>query len=85
MPKERAPVQGDETYELYADHPSRKKNAKPSGTISWEEHVEAWNGYERKYGRGYQSAERIAERGGFGYEELMEFLGKEPTTWKERK
>ena len=64
----RAPVQG--TREL-------KKGA---GTISWEEHLLAWSGYSARYGKG-QSAERLAERGGFDYAELVEFLGHEPKTW----
>ena len=31
-----------------------------------------------------QSAERIAERGGFGYWEITELLGREPNTWEPR-
>lgn len=68
----RAPVQG-------VRHPAEKK--RPPGTVSWEEHVEAWEAYAKRYGT-YQSAERIAERCGFCYEELTEFLGREPETWK---
>jgi hypothetical protein len=67
----RAPVQ-----------PSKRHN-KPAGTIGWAEHAEAWRAYDKKW-RTNQSAERIAERGGFGYGELVEFLGREPTTWKAR-
>lgn len=50
----------------------------PEGTISWAEHEQAWAVYGAQY---RQSAERIAERGGFGYGELVEFLKREPTTW----
>lgn len=53
------------------------------GIIRWWEHVEAWIGYARKYGT-EQSAERIMERGGFGYQELVDYLGHEPTTWEPR-
>lgn len=53
---------------------------KQPGTISWEEHLLAYDGYFARFGGG-QSAERLAERGGFGYGELREFLGREPTTW----
>jgi hypothetical protein len=53
---------------------------KPAGTVSWAEHVEAFGGYAARYGES-QSAERLAERGGFCYGELVEFLGHEPTTW----
>lgn len=56
---------------------------RPAGTISWAEHVEAWRAYAKKY-RNDQSAERLAERGGFGYLELTELLGHEPKTWKAR-
>jgi len=57
---------------------------KPAGTVAWWEHVKAWEGYAEIYGKHYQSAERIAERGGFGYAELVEFLGHEPETWEPR-
>lgn len=65
----RAPVQG--TYGSF----------RGPGSIEWEEHLLAWTGYVAKYS-GSQSAERIAERGGFGYDELVAFLGREPTTWR---
>lgn len=50
------------------------------GTISWAEHEEAWADYGARYGG--QSAERIAERGGFSYGELVDHLGHEPKTWR---
>ena len=53
---------------------------KPAGTIAWTEHEEAWAIYAAKYGRG-QSAERIHERGGFGYRELTKLLSRPPATW----
>lgn len=52
------------------------------GMVSWAEHCQAWAGYAAQYSG--QSAERIAERGGFSYGELVEFLGREPTTWRPR-
>lgn len=52
-----------------------------SGSVSWEEHVEAWMAYAKVFGKS-QSAERIAERAGFCYGELVDFLGREPTTWE---
>lgn len=67
----RAPVQG-----------SREHN-KPDGSISWEEHLLAYEVYAARYGSS-QSAERIAERGGFSWSELLLFLGCEPKTWKPR-
>lgn len=54
---------------------------KPCGTVSWKEHYEAYASYSKKYGKS-QSADRIAERGGFSYGELVLFLGREPETWK---
>ena len=56
----------------------------PEGTISKSEHLEAWEGYAKRYGRDYQSARRIAQRGGFDYAELLEFLGRDPVSWKPR-
>lgn len=77
----RVPVQGEGVWHLHADHPAREKGDKPPGTITWEEHVAAWNGYSSVYGKG-QSAERMAQRGGFSYNELTHFLGYEPKTWE---
>ena len=72
----RAPVQGD-----YNRATRRYERA---GSIAWAEHVEAWEDYARRYGRD-QSAERIAERGGFGYQELVDHLKRAPTTWTEER
>jgi hypothetical protein len=69
MSDRRAPVQGNREY------------GKPAGTVAWWEHEKAWQVYSRLYGNG-QSAERIAERCGFCYGELVEFLGEKPTTWE---
>lgn len=77
----RAPVQADHGAHLPADHPHRPDGAMPCGTIAWAEHIEAYGHYAAKYGRS-QSAERIAERGGFSYRELVSLLGHTPTTWK---
>lgn len=65
----RAPVQGD------------RKLKRGPGTISWEEHLQAWTVYDAEYRCG-QSAETIADRCGFSFGELTEFLGHEPTTWR---
>lgn len=65
----RAPVQ-----------PNRWHN-KPGGTIAWWEHEKAWKVYDETWRTG-QSAERIAERHGFCYGEITEFLGHEPETFK---
>lgn len=71
----RAPVQGEGPYE---DRPKRGP-----GSVSWDEHLLAWSNYAAEYGSG-QSAERMAERGGFGYWEITMFLGHEPKTWTPR-
>ena len=70
----RAPVQGDR---------DSKNQKRPSGTIAWSEHEEAWAGYQRFYPRSasQQNARKIAKRGGFGRGELLMFLGHEPTTF----
>ena len=70
----RAPVQRER---------QQGRTIKPAGTVAWDEHLQAWRAYAAKYGS-YQSAERIAERGGFAWSELCDLLGREPTTWQER-
>lgn len=47
-------------------------NGEPGRRIPWATHEAAWRAYAAKYGR-QQSAERIAERGGFGVVELDMF------------
>lgn len=72
----RAPVQGG-----YGRHGGQR--GYDPGTVAWEEYLRAWKAYDRKCRSG-QSAERITELGGFGYGELIEFLGHEPKTWEPR-
>lgn len=67
----RAPVQGERF--------GNGRRIGP-GTIAWREHLEAFGAYSGKYGSD-QSADRIAERGGFSYGELQTFLGRDPVTW----
>jgi hypothetical protein len=55
----RAPVQGD-----------GRIGGRPAGTVPWSTHLLAWQGYDAA-GHGDQSAERIAQRGGFSYRELQ--------------
>lgn len=55
----------------------------PEGTITWEEHVEVWTRYAAEYGS-RQSAERMAERGGFGFYEAQNLLGRPLKTWDAR-
>lgn len=68
----RAPVQSD-----------WKPKRVPSGTVAWFEHEMAWQEYNRIY-HNDQTAEVIAQRGGFGYNEITKLLGFEPTTWEKR-
>jgi len=68
----RAPVQND------------REHKKGPGSISWDEHLKAHSGYVAKWGA-QQTAERLAERGGFSYGELVDFLGYEPKTWEPRR
>lgn len=72
-----APVQG----ERHED--GRTPRDIPAGWVTWEEHEEAWRGYHATYPN-HQDAARIAQRGGFGYRELCQFLGRPPTTWRPR-
>lgn len=44
-----------------------------SAGIPWSLHLRAWDAYAKKYGRS-QTAERLAERGGFGTCELDVFV-----------
>lgn len=57
----RAPVQGGR---------GNVGNLHPPGTIPWETQVAAWESYAAA-GHGSQSADRIAERGGFSYREVQ--------------
>ena len=60
--RRRAPVQ---------EQGSRRRPGHiPPGTVPWSVHELAWKGYA-KAGNGDQSAECIAERGGFGYREMQ--------------
>lgn len=70
----RAPVQGD------SNRP-RAERRHGDGTVAWSEHLEAYAVYSARYGTS-QSAERLAERAGFGYDELVALLGHEPKTWQ---
>lgn len=84
MSEQRAPVQGDGHYTLPEWHPRRReRETHPPGTIAWHEHLAAWERYAEQYGR-RQSAERIAERGGFSFLELRGLLGRDPQTWEAR-
>lgn len=73
-PYARAPVQGNPRL------PKGELGREP-GTIRWEEHLAAYSDYAMRYGSS-QTAERLAERGGFGYQELVDHLGHEPMTWR---
>lgn len=83
-PERRVCVQGHGQYSLAKGHSARAVDARPSGTITWDEHKRAWRVYDRKYCN-RQSAERIVKRGGFSYQELVGLLGHEPETWEARK
>jgi len=82
MSHERASVQGDGSYWLQAGDVRRAKANSP-GTIAWEEHLEVYAVYSKKYGT-QQSAERLAARGGFGKLEAESLLGHPLRTWEPR-
>lgn len=50
--------------------PAQAGGTMPHGRVPWHVHLAAWNGYAAA-GHGGQSAERIAERGGFSYREIQ--------------
>ena len=52
-----------------------------SGSVTWQEHVEAWRAYNREHS-GNPTPQRMAARWGFSYAELTHWLGREPTTWR---
>lgn len=66
----RAPVQGEWRHI-------------PDGTITWEEHLEIHAAYAARFGH-EQSAERISDRGGFGFWEAEKLLGRPLKTWAKR-
>jgi hypothetical protein len=84
----RAPVQkSDHVFQKdgYYTHATRAPKGAPgtvAGSITWEEHERAWLDYGRRYPG--QSAQRMAERGGFSYNELLDHLGHPPETWSPR-
>ena len=82
----RAPVQASQQRSVSPEYRERLKDIRDhgSGTIAWAEHLEAHAAYAAEYGN-QQSAERMAERGGFSYFELFLFLGHEPKTWEPRR
>lgn len=73
LPEGFAPVQGDLLRP--ADRPAREP-----GMIEWAEHLEVWRAYVKLCGAD-QTAERLAERGGFGFDEAAKLLGRELRTW----
>lgn len=82
QPHDRVPVQGDGSWWLPKDDP-RGAGSHPPGTVEWWEHEAAWHDYDRRYPG--QPAHVVAGRGGFGYGEITEHLGREPTTWRPNK
>jgi hypothetical protein len=58
-----------------------EKGVGAKGTIAWAEHLEVWAAYAARYGT-RQSAERIAERGGFGHSEVQMLTGHPPRSFE---
>ena len=72
MSERRAPGQGDL---------GRGGWIHPPGTISWSDHLRVYEAYRMIHGSS-QSAERIAERQGFGWSEIVLLLGRIPDSWQ---
>jgi hypothetical protein len=77
----RAPVQRDCWYPPGRCEHGPGSRYHQAGTVAWAEHLRAYDDYAKRYGRD-QSAERLAERGGFGYAEMVMHLGHDPSTWE---
>lgn len=75
-PTDLVRVQGE-----YDENGRREKDV-PQGYIEWWEHTQAWEDYTKMYAG--QDAQTIADRGGFGWNELVDHLGGAPTTWRPR-
>ena len=73
-PSGRVPVQNEAT--------NSRRGGKPPGSVTWDEHVEAWTEYHRQHWG--QDADTIALRGGFGFWELTDLLGHALETWEPR-
>lgn len=59
--------------------PIQAQGGYPAGFVPWKIAEQAYEQYA-KLGHGYQSLERLAERGGFGWVELTILLqGRDPT------
>lgn len=82
----RAPVQSSQQRDVSCTYREQLKGIADHGpgTISWSEYLIAYSDYSAHYGT-QQSAERLAERGGFSYFELVMHLRREPTTWEPRR
>lgn len=73
----RFPIQG--CYETTQRPVPEAHTGHIPGTVPWSIGVAAWERYAQDFGEA-QSAERIAERGGFGHEEMDGF--KLPGDWR---
>lgn len=76
----RVPMQGDGPH--WIARPPLPTH--PPGTVLWSEHLLIYEAYVAKWGR-CQTAERLAERGGFSYFEATELLGRKPESWRPRR
>jgi hypothetical protein len=75
MPREherRFPIQGETVRSSDQDGGSIS-NRREAGWIPWGVAEEAYKVYSRRYGKD-QSLERLAQRGGFGWSELVWLL-----------
>ncbi len=77
LPAGYAPMQGTNMLRPH------QEGYRDPGMVEWAEHVEIWNAYAKQYGT-EQSAVRMAERGGFGFDEAAKLTGTPPKTWLAR-
>lgn len=79
----RARVQGEGAWYRKSVLPGDDHKIRP-GSVPWSVHLQAWEEYARQ-GHGSQSAERVAERGGFGYYEIQCLLSGECHPYRSKK
>ena len=76
-------AEGEKLFPIQGDHDTiqRKRDGREVrgyGFVTWKEAEEAYAVYAGFYGRS-QSLERLAERAGFGWDEIEDLLGHRAT------
>jgi hypothetical protein len=83
------PNRVDELADFYEAESKRLRNRAPvqaggempAGTIAWYEFQQIHASYAQRFGALAHNPESIINRGGFTYQEIQEYIGKDPETW----